>query len=245
MKAFVLTAVLAAVSSPAFAARSFQPAGERTLETHSFYQAEGGSGIKIEIDRATIHGCYSAIGYDVSNLGENRYLVRVQRLMVPAVVCTAAMAHDIDVGATIEVEAGEWGTYAEVLIDRPFPVGQKSVVATGHNLDVETIAASTKAFDVYRYMDTEGGSFALDVDRYTIHNCYSGISHQARKTNGGYLVDIELTAVPAVVCTPEMARDIEVGVSLTIPGEGGFTYGELLVAKRPFGGASVPVVLKN
>lgn len=98
---------------------------------------------------------------------------------------------------------------AEALDSMP-PSAPKGVQLEGPaEVTVSTYAVSHKS----------GKAIKVEIDKKTIKACFSGIGYSVTKlqSDNEYFVEIEPLAVPAVMCSPAMMRDIQVGTSIDIP----------------------------
>jgi hypothetical protein len=207
---------------------------EVDLAVHSFYSKAGDS-FTINIDKRTIKACYSGIGYTVSQLeGHNQYLVEIDHLMVPAVVCHPSMTRDIELGASINISGPQDGpssSSAKVYVwNKRF--GDDVKVEIDSKGAIQAYKQTSQKFDSYNYSSQEKAGFDIEVDHHMETSCGPSTKYSVNKLkSGGNMVLAHL--LPQRHYCPESSRkERQLGATVRIPeSKYNWNYGSLLVSR--------------
>ena len=204
---------------------------EETMTSYTVSHKDG-KAIRVDIDKGTIKACFLGIGYSVTKLqSDSEYLVEIQPMAVPAVVCSPAMKHDIETGVTVEIPKTAGGAnLARIYIHNKLSALSlpKVKVSSGAKLS----ASELVKFDSYSYYSNTADAFSIDVDKRKIQACGPSMIYATSVLNGGgYMVQ----AMPLHVqrfCPPTAVEDIEIGTTIELPrSSSGYHYGTLLVSR--------------
>ena len=219
--------------------------GPETHDAKKFYVfTDSADGFTVSVDKTSYEACFASQGYKVTKLGEQRFLVEVEPLAVPAVVCEPEMYTTIENGIDIEVPANEYGyNGAEILyLNRSFGSSEAKIETSAGDVSEE----STVKLDIFHWFGRSAEPFTLSVDRHTVTDCGAPLFHEATELDYGYFVDINLAMRPAIPCRPDQTREIELGLDIKVEaGQDGYHWGRLITKRNPLkGDEPVKVVVK-
>lgn len=212
--------------------------------TFNFTQSAGRS-FKIEVDKRTIRACYAGIGYKVTKVSSSEYVVEVSSLAVPAIVCSPAMQRNITLGKTLAIPASSSPSRVRVHVFGNYHNVQNVTVEARAATGVEvTKRRDAQKFMDYTFMQFQGKSITVDVDKKTIRACFPRVGYRPTKlvdTPSDYLIEVSHLMVPAVMCSPSMQRDIEIGFAFDATStDSSLTWGRAII----FGNASFGIKAK-
>lgn len=199
-----------------------------------------GLGFKVEIDHRTIKSCWAPYMTISKEIARGEYMVEFKPLVHPAVVCSPTQQRDIEIGAVINVPAKANFNYVRIHVKR-IGANATPVVVTGDNgADVQQSSVE-ETYQSYAFSQTEGKAFTVKIDRQTIKGCYASVGYPVSEyASRNYFVNIQRLMVPAVVCSPTMMRDIEIGAEIKVPANNNYSSASLYVTPVP-GGAKAKV----
>ena len=130
--------------------------------------------------------------------------------------------------------------------ERPESTLQDSLDPRTNATEVTLQGPHTVKAKPYYFSKRDGKSFTIEINKGTIRDCFPSIGYRVSKLNDGkYLVEQEPLMVPAVVCTENMMRDIEVGTEIEIPAsEYSWNSAQIMITDRAFGALRTKVNVK-
>ena len=203
-----------------------------SFDAHTFMQNQG-KAFKLEIDHHTVRACKVGQEYRTSKLKGNEYLVQIRPLMVTMEACFPEMIRDIELGTTIEIPAQGSFSYVTVHIERTDESAATKVEIKSEAGVTVTTHSAFETIAEYNMSQYQGKAFSALVDYTKTRGCYASIGHSASDLGKGeYFVKIEPLMVPAVVCTPAMHRDLQLGAKIDVPAAEGLSFARILIKKN-------------